>query len=46
MVSEAGGLYHLVAFDATGSERTEQAGPYSRELIARVARDARLTSSS
>jgi hypothetical protein len=29
-----------VAFDAAGSERPEHAGPYSRELIARVAREA------
>jgi hypothetical protein len=32
--------YHLVAFDAAGSERPEPAGPYSRTLIAQIAREA------
>jgi hypothetical protein len=34
------GPYHLLAFDAAGSERSEHTGPYSRELSAQVAREA------
>jgi hypothetical protein len=31
------GVYHLVAFDAAGRERTEAAGPYSQEITALLA---------
>jgi hypothetical protein len=34
-----GGRYHLVTFDSGGNERPERDGPYSRELIAEVARE-------